>query len=511
MRSLRKTTILCLMTLAIVLAAAAPAMADDALTPSSSSLEFGSSEVHNGGFPQQGVSFLNGSEAPTNVKAIEITGSDAADFSVVGNNCGTVEPAFSCELSVQFQPQSPGSKSATLVVLDSTGAVEVALSGTGTTGTLSATPLDFFTIIDGESRSEQVTVGNLNAGTHITGVEITGPDASSFSIDWNNCAESTLPANTNCGVSVRFSPNSPGAKSAQLVIASDASNTPLVVPLSGTGAEGPRLSVDPQQALLGDVAVGSSLEQTFTVSNSGDYPLAVQGGFVVSGTPLMFPIVDETCSRHYLEPGESCTITVAFRPTALGQKDASIILITNSQAGVSAVGLEGTGVPVGDSSPSSITAPISETPAGPASTLIAPPTPVSPVLAPELHPRLISLPRHRSRFTVNTGIGALCPTGVAVCRVRTVLTTTLVSRRARGSHSAGVGTPVLLGSSVATLRGGQRAAVHGQLSQAGLALLERRRHLKVSVMVAIAVPGMPAVIQWRALTLTARIAPIVVG
>lgn len=406
MKSLRNIAILCLTTLTVVLAGAAPAIADDGLTPSSPALEFSSTEVH-GSYQQQSVSFLNGSEAAVNVKAVEITGSDAGDFSVAGNGCGNVEPTFACEVSVQFQPQTPGAKSATLVLTDSSGTVEVALSG--------------------------------------------------------------------------------------------------------TGAEGPRLSVNPQQALLGNVAVGSSLEQTFTVSNTGDYPLAVQGGFVVSGTPLMFPIVDETCSRHYIEPGDSCTITVAFRPTVVGQKDASIILITNSQAGVSAVGLEGTGVPSGDSSPANVTAPIAETPAGPSPALIAPPSSVSPVVAPDLHPRLISLARHRSRFTVNTGIGALCPAGVALCRVRTVLTTTLALRRARGSHSAGVRTPVLLGSTVATLHGGQRAAVRGELSHSGLALLEHRRHLKVAVMVAITVPGVPTVMQWRTLTLTARVAPIVVG
>ncbi len=510
MNSFRKTTILCLTALAVMLAGAAPALADEALTPSASALEFSPTEVH-GSYPQQSVSLLNGSEAATNVKAVEITGGDAGAFSVSGNSCGTVEPTFSCEVSVQFQPQTPGAKSATLVLTDSTGTVEVALSGTGTTGTLSASPLDFSMVIDGDSRSEQVSIFNSDAATHIDGVEITGPDASSFSIDYGNCAGNTFYANNSCGVGIRFSPSSPGAKSAQLLVTSDAANTPLVVALSGVGAEGPRLSVDPQQALLGNVALGSSLEQTFTVSNTGDYPLAVQGGFVVSGTPLMFPIVGQTCSNRYIEPGESCTITVAFKPTALGQKDASIILITNSQAGVSAVGLEGTGVPAGDSSPSVVTAPISEAPAAAAPALIAPPTTVGPVAAPDLHLRLISLSRHRSRFTVNTGIGALCPAGVALCRVRTVLTANLALRGVHGAHSARVKTPVLLGSAVTSLRGGQRAAVHGQLSHSGLALLERRRHLKVSVMVAIAAPGTPTVVQWRTLMLVARVAPIVEG
>jgi hypothetical protein len=509
-KRLSKTTILCLTTLAVALLGAAPAMADEALTPSVSSLEFPATEVH-GSYPQQIVSFLNGSEAPTNVKAVEITGSDAGDFSVAGNSCGDVEPTFSCEVSVQFQPQAPGVKSATLVLADSSGTVEVPLSGTGTTGTLSASPLDFSTVIDGESRSEQVSVFNSDAATHIAGVEITGPDASSFSIDYGNCAGNTFYANNSCGVGVRFSPNSPGAKSAQLILTSDASNTPLVVALSGVGAEGPRLSVDPQQALLGNVAIGSTVEQTFTVSNTGDYPLGVQGGFVVSGTPLMFPIVDQTCSGHYVEPGDSCTITVAFKPTALGQKDASIILITNSQAGVSAVGLEGIGVPAGDSSPSVVTAPVVEVPATPAPVLTASPTTISPVAALDVHLRLISLRRSRSRFTVNTGIGALCPVGVTLCRVHTVLTTNLASYRGHGARSARVRTPVLLGSTVTSLLGGQRAAVHGELSRSGLALLERRRHLKVSVMVAIAAPGTPTVMQWRTLKLVARVAPIVEG
>src|SRR4029077_9015981 len=203
---------------------------------------------------------------------------------------GEVPPTMSCGLEVRFQPQSPGAKSATLALVESSGTVEVSLSGTGRTGTLSVEAPNFPLTVVGRSESTQVTVDNADAGTHVDSVEIAGPDASSFSIDNGNCAGNTFGPGNTCGVGLRFSPSSAGQKTAQLVITSDASNTPLIVPLSGVGAEGPRLSVDPQQALLGDVAIGSSVEQTFTLTNTGDYPLGVQGAFVVSGTPLMFPV-----------------------------------------------------------------------------------------------------------------------------------------------------------------------------------------------------------------------------
>ncbi len=222
-------------------------------------------------------------------------------------------------------------------------------------GTLSANPgsLSFSPIPysaqgshEGEqNESEEVTIVNDPTGsTQIESVSISGPDASSYAVQWGNCEHDQLAPSNTCNMSIRFQPVSPGPKHAQLTVASDSPSSPLVVPLEGLGLNGPRIGLNTDQALLGDVTLGSSATQAIVLTNTGDYPLAVQQAFRVSGTPLMFPILSDTCSGQVIYPNATCAVTVEFDPTTPGEKDASLLFITSSALPVTVVGIDGVGV-----------------------------------------------------------------------------------------------------------------------------------------------------------------------
>ncbi|HTB50633.1 MAG TPA: choice-of-anchor D domain-containing protein [Solirubrobacteraceae bacterium] len=488
---------LSLVTLTGMLAGAAPALASE-LKPSLSTVGFGSVEVHSGGNPSQIILFKNESPFPTTVGSVRIVGPDAAEFSISPDYCADeiMDPGSNCELGVSFLHQAPGEKHATLELQDNSGPVEVALSGTGLTGTLSAepTPLSFPLTVDGRGgETEQVTISNTNAGTHVEAVEIIGPDAASFSLAYGNCAHDDLSQDNNCDESVRFSPTTPGEKTAELVVTSDATNSSFVIPLSGSGANGPQLSLSSHQALLGEVLVGSSAPYTFTATNTGDYPLEIQKTFLVSGTPLMFPILSDTCEGQIIAMGASCTITGNFQPTTAGQKDASIIIITESSGGPIAVGIDGTGV-------------LGSVTASPSAAIAAPlsaPSFSSPANATVAIPQLFGIPSRSPTGSVDTRIGASCPSSVVLCQVRTTITTSLPSHPSRTSRvDAMTRTSVILGSTSSLLRGGQRSTVHARLSPMGIALLSHRHKLKVSIAVTISVPGGPLVMRSRTLVLT---------
>ena len=149
------------------------------------------------------------------------------------------------------------------------------------------------------------------------------------------------PDNT-CQIFLQFQPSSAGSKHAQLEIYNDGTASPLFVSLSGVGLNGPALTLSPRQAIFGNVALGSSTFQTFTMTNTGDAPLQLQELFIVAGSPQVFPMVDG-CSGQQLAPGAACTVTVGFIPIALGGKDAARLVISN-QAGVTTIGLSRTGV-----------------------------------------------------------------------------------------------------------------------------------------------------------------------
>lgn len=222
-------------------------------------------------------------------------------------------------------------------------------------GTLSANPgsLSFSPIPysgqgshEGEqNESEEVTILNDPTGsTQIESVSVTGPDASSYEVQWGNCEHDQLAPNNTCNMSIRFQPLSPGPKHAQITIDSDSPTSPLVVPLEGLGLNGPRIGLNTDQALLGDITLGSSATQAIVLTNTGDYPLGIQQAFRVSGTPLMFPVLSDTCSGQVLYPGAMCAVTVGFAPTTPGEKDASILFITSSSLPVTVVGIDGVGV-----------------------------------------------------------------------------------------------------------------------------------------------------------------------
>jgi hypothetical protein len=323
----------------------------------------------------QQENFYNQSGTPVTVLSSTIAGVDASNYSIqqAQDFCtGQTIPAYSsCHMNVVFfaLANGPGPKNnATLVITDDAPeTVDVPLSGTALTGTLSVdqSSLDLGeqVINQGGSNSQYVTVtDNEVASTLVTDQQIIGPDASSFSINGGGCEGFNLGTGNTCQIYIQFNPTSAGVKNAELEIDNDGTQTPLLVSLTGQGLNGPALTVTPAQAKYGNVLLGSSASQTFTLSNTGDAPLQIQGVILIAGSPEAFPISNDGCTGQQIAPGSSCQVTVGFIPIATGVKDASLLLITNaSSPGVSTIGLSGTGV---SSTPPAIAVPGPRGPTG---------------------------------------------------------------------------------------------------------------------------------------------------
>jgi hypothetical protein len=196
---------------------------------------------------------------------------------------------------------------------------------------------------ESQSETEQVNINGFEATVQIESVSIEGPDASSFSVQYGNCEDDQLSANNSCDAGIRFQPASPGDKHAELLIDSDSASGPLVVPLEGYGLLGPEVNVASRESQLGNVLLGAAASHSFTVENSGDYQLYIQQAFLVSGTPKMFPLLSNTCSGQIVLPGATCEFTIGFEPTTPGEKDASLIFITNATPQINVLGVDGVG------------------------------------------------------------------------------------------------------------------------------------------------------------------------
>ncbi|HKN60766.1 MAG TPA: choice-of-anchor D domain-containing protein, partial [Candidatus Acidoferrales bacterium] len=212
------------------------------LTPTS--LNFGSLTVGTASLPQA-ITLSNNSLVALSNIVVSITGANAADFAPT-TNCpvapATLAASGACTITITFTPSLAAVESATLSVTDSDASSPqtAALSGTGTApaGSVSVAPtsINFGNVnINATSPVQKATLTNSKATTlTITSVGVTGPNASDFAAG-SACGPS-LAANSNCLISVTFTPTIVGAESATLNIVDSDSTSPQTVALSGTGA-----------------------------------------------------------------------------------------------------------------------------------------------------------------------------------------------------------------------------------------------------------------------------------
>ncbi|MEY9910809.1 riboflavin synthase alpha subunit [Catenulispora sp. MAP12-49] len=201
------------------------------VTTSPGSLNFGSVATGTTSAAQT-VTVSNPTGSAAAVSSIAATG----DFAQT-NNCGSsIAANGSCTVSVTFKPTASGARSGSLTVNAGGVTDTVSLSGSGVAPgpVLAANPasLAFARTAVGVSAGPQ-TVTISNSGTSaatVSGVSVTGDFSQT-----NNC--SSIAVNGTCTVTVNFTPTAGGSRTGTLTVASNATNAPTTVALSGTGVD----------------------------------------------------------------------------------------------------------------------------------------------------------------------------------------------------------------------------------------------------------------------------------
>ncbi len=104
---------------------------------------------------------------------------------------------------------------------------------------LSASALNFGTVNVGATSAAQTsTLTNTgNAALVVGTVTRTGANAADFTVGTDTCSGQTIAPNASCSLGVTFAPTAAGARAAQLSVPSNASGSPTVVGLTGTGVQ----------------------------------------------------------------------------------------------------------------------------------------------------------------------------------------------------------------------------------------------------------------------------------
>lgn len=185
--------------------------------------------------------------------------------------------------------------------------------------TLNASSLDFGSVALGSSNTSSLVLSNAsgNGGPTITVSQITIAGAG-FS-DTSQVLPFSLPPGQTSSIALSFSPKVSGQASGTLSILVNGSSDPAAVPLTGTGLAPGQLALSPVNLDFGSVPVGSSQDQTSTLS-AGAADVTVSSaawngeGFSLSG--ITFPVV--------IPAGQNLSFNVTFAPPVAGSFSGAV-------------------------------------------------------------------------------------------------------------------------------------------------------------------------------------------
>lgn len=290
-----------------------------------------------------------------------------ADFNIAGSTCtSTLAAGGTCRLLVNFQPTGNTARSGTLTVTDSTANHTAMLFGTGTgTAVITFVPATLsFGVGEISTRTSLASVTITNSGTALAVLSSPVVSGSDFSVYTNTCSTYLQP-NSNCVVTLLFSPAGTGPRAGTLSFSDE--NGTHVVTLTGTATAAPSLTASPATLTFATTPVyGTSASQIITVTNIG--------GNTYLGTEQVtgdFGITANTCGVA-LNTNQSCLLTVVFGPITTGVRSGAVtvtdragvahtVLLTGNGNGAAAVSVSATSLlfaPTGvgsTSSPQTIT------------------------------------------------------------------------------------------------------------------------------------------------------------
>ena len=279
------------------------------ITPNA--LAFGQQAIGTSSSPQT-ITLTNSGTANMTISGVTITGTNATDFTQSSTCASALAVNANCQINVTFTPTALGSAFALVSIADnSPGSPQlVSISGTtppAPTAVLSASSFTFPSQYVGTSGLPQ-TVTVTNSGTAPLNITKVSTSPSDFGV--LNACGSNLASGSSCSIGVFFDPAASGARSGTLTITDNASDSPQVVTLSGTGQDF-------------SLATTSSPTATITSGQTANYTLGVApgGGFnqtvalTCSGAPAL-----STCtvspSSVSLNGASSTSVSATITTTA---------------------------------------------------------------------------------------------------------------------------------------------------------------------------------------------------
>jgi len=168
----------------------------------------------------------------------------------------------------------------------------------------------------------------------ISSAQVSGTNASDFAVK-TTCSK--LQPKSACQVSVTFTPTGSGIRTATVLVTDSAVGSPHQITVSGTGTA-PVVSLSSTAMNFGTQTVGiRSPIHSLNLTNTGNGTLGISS-ITASGD-----FTDTSNCGQKLNPGKSCKISVAFRPSKVGARRGTLTILDDAAGGSQTVALTGTG------------------------------------------------------------------------------------------------------------------------------------------------------------------------
>jgi FtsP/CotA-like multicopper oxidase with cupredoxin domain len=303
-----------------------------AIAVSPTALAFGTQRVATDATPQTVTVSTSGTGGYLIVSAA-LAGAAPADFAQTTTCTGQQRPGDTCTVTVTFTPRALGARAATLVLTTSSPAsptVSVPLSGTGAAPVAALAPASLAfgrQLVNVASAAQSIAV--TNTGTlplDVAGVALGGAHAGDFAAA-SGCSAPVAPGGS-CAVAVTFLPSATGARAATLTVTtSDPARPALTASLAGTGIA-PLLTAAPATLALAGYVTSpptAGTPRAVVVGNAGSAPAQALTYGLAGPNAADFRVTGTTCGAT-LAAGATCSVTVAFAPSAQGEETATLTL-----------------------------------------------------------------------------------------------------------------------------------------------------------------------------------------
>jgi hypothetical protein len=307
------------------------------LSASPTSLSFGN--VATGSNAIKSVTISNTGTSSVSISQI---GENGAGFSTTGITLPlSLAAGQSTSFSVTFAPTSTGSLSGSVTVVSNAtnSPAAISLTGTGIQPQISVTPssVGFGNVTVGVTNTQTLTIRNAGTATlNVSQASLAGTGFTSSGL----VLPLSVPAGGSSVFNLGFAPASAGTFSGSITFISNTPNSPLVVPITGTGISTIlQLSAAPASLSFGSLTTGTSATQSVTISNTGNSSVSISQvsasgtGFSTSGITLPLS----------LAAGQSASFTVTFAPASAGSLAGSVSVVSNATNSPLVVTLSGTG------------------------------------------------------------------------------------------------------------------------------------------------------------------------